>query len=150
MEVWHLSLDPSTRDVTVSVTHSLYPRFSLLLKSLLAMTRVVPAYQLSRKNEDLKFGLVFLSLSLCLSLPPFLSFYLFPFPPPSLSLFFVFSYVISSGNPESEFEASKGKGPSGTPAIHHTQTDRKRKGEYNNMIPQKERETQSGHNNYTQ
>ena len=149
MEVWHLSLDPSTRDVTVSVTHSLYPRFSLLLKSLLAMTRVVPAYQLSRKNEDLKFGLVFLSLSLCLSLPPFLSFYLFPSPPLSLT-FFVFSYVISSGKPESEFEPSKGKGPSGTPAIHHILTDRKRKREYNKMIPQKERETQSGHNNYTQ
>ena len=109
MEVWHLSLDPSTRDVTVSVTHSLYPRFSLLLKSLLAMTRVVPAYQLCRKNEDLKFGLVFLSLSL--SLTPSLSL-LLPLPLPPLSLtFFVFSYVISSGNPESEFEASKGKDP---------------------------------------
>ena len=149
MEVWHLSLDPSTRDVTVSVTHSLYPRFSLLLKSLLAMTRVVPAYQLCRKNEDLKFGLVFLCLSVSHSLPfsPSTS---SPSPPPPLSHFFVFSYVISSGNPESEFEASKGKGPSGTPAIHHILTDRKRKGEYNNMIPQKERETQSGHNNYTQ
>ena len=140
MEVWHLSLDPSTRDVTVSVTHSLYPKFSLLLKSLLAMTRVVPAYQLCRKNEDLKFGLVFLSLSL--SLTPSLSLLLpLPLLSLSLSLFFVFSYVISSGKPQSEFEASKGKGPSETPAIHHTQTDRKRKGEYNNMIPQRERHT---------
>ncbi|XP_003384455.1 PREDICTED: autophagy-related protein 13-like [Amphimedon queenslandica] len=72
VEVWHLSLDTSKRDITVSVTHSLYSRFSLLLRSLLAMTRVVPAYQLCRKNENLKF-----------------------------------SYVISSGSQENEFEASR-------------------------------------------
>ena len=53
-----MALDTSNRDITVSVTHSLYSRFSLLLKSLLAMTRVVPAYQLCRKNENLKFSLV--------------------------------------------------------------------------------------------
>jgi autophagy-related protein 13 len=58
IELWRLSLDASKRDVTVSASQVLYPRFTLLLKSLLSFTRAVPAYQLSRKNQELKFNYV--------------------------------------------------------------------------------------------
>ena len=56
--IWIFFHFSSKRDVTVSVSHVLYPRLSLILKSLLAVSRSIPSYQLSRKNEDLKFKLV--------------------------------------------------------------------------------------------
>lgn len=37
-------------DKDIKVSYSVYNRLSLLLKSLLAVTRVTPAYKLSRKQ----------------------------------------------------------------------------------------------------
>ncbi|CAI8024889.1 Autophagy-related protein 13 [Geodia barretti] len=56
LEVWSIELDPSRRDVSVSVAHVLYPRLSLMLRSLVVLSRTTPAYRLSRSHEDtLKF-----------------------------------------------------------------------------------------------
>ncbi|CAI8040258.1 Autophagy-related protein 13 homolog [Geodia barretti] len=56
LEVWSIELDPSRRDVSVSVAHVLYPRLSLMLRSLVVLSRTTPAYKLSRSHEDtLKF-----------------------------------------------------------------------------------------------
>ena len=46
----------SGRDMGVSVSHVLYPRLSLMLKSVIALSRTTPTYRLSRQQEDeLKF-----------------------------------------------------------------------------------------------
>jgi hypothetical protein len=56
LEVWSIELDHSRRDVSVSVAHVLYPRLSLMLRSLVVLSRTTPAYRLSRSQEDsLKF-----------------------------------------------------------------------------------------------
>lgn len=55
LEVWQVSVT-HRRDVGVSVAHLLYPRLSLMLKSLVAVSRSTPAYRLSRQQEEeLKF-----------------------------------------------------------------------------------------------
>ena len=47
------------RDIGVSVTHLLYPRLSLILKSVICLSRTTPAYRLSRQQEDnIKFTYV--------------------------------------------------------------------------------------------
>lgn len=52
LEVWSVSLNYSVRDISVSVSHLLYPRLSLMLKSLIALSRTTPAYRLSRQQDD--------------------------------------------------------------------------------------------------
>ncbi|XP_059480858.1 autophagy-related protein 13 homolog [Neocloeon triangulifer] len=49
LETWLLNMGDPT-DHATKVTHTIYNRMSLLLKSLLAVTRVTPAYKLSRRQ----------------------------------------------------------------------------------------------------
>uniref|UniRef100_S4RKN5 ATG13 autophagy related 13 homolog (S. cerevisiae) n=1 Tax=Petromyzon marinus TaxID=7757 RepID=S4RKN5_PETMA len=49
LEVWSLEMNEKC-DHEVKVSYTVYNRLSLLLKSLLAVTRVTPAYKLSRKQ----------------------------------------------------------------------------------------------------
>uniref|UniRef100_UPI00358FC53A autophagy-related protein 13 isoform X1 n=2 Tax=Myxine glutinosa TaxID=7769 RepID=UPI00358FC53A len=49
LEVWSLEVHEKC-DWDVKVSHTVYNRLSLLLKSLLSVTRVTPAYKLSRKQ----------------------------------------------------------------------------------------------------
>ena len=75
LEVWSVSIDHrlathththtvicthththSQRDIGVSVSHVLYPRLSLMLKSVMSLARTTPTYRLSRQQDnDLKF-----------------------------------------------------------------------------------------------
>ncbi|XP_064387865.1 autophagy-related protein 13-like [Halichondria panicea] len=52
LETWTLTLDPQSRDISVSVGHSLYPRLSLMLKSVITLSRSTPAYRYSRHLDD--------------------------------------------------------------------------------------------------
>nr|XP_033783863.1 autophagy-related protein 13 isoform X4 [Geotrypetes seraphini] len=49
LEIWCLEMNEKC-DQDIKVSYTVYNRLSLLLKSLLAITRVTPAYQLSRKQ----------------------------------------------------------------------------------------------------
>ncbi|XP_036619052.1 autophagy-related protein 13 isoform X1 [Trichosurus vulpecula] len=49
LEIWCLEMNEKC-DKEIKVSYTVYNRLSLLLKSLLAITRVTPAYQLSRKQ----------------------------------------------------------------------------------------------------
>lgn len=49
LEIWCLEMNEK-RDKEIKVSYTVYNRLSLLLKSLLAITRVTPAYRLSRKQ----------------------------------------------------------------------------------------------------
>ncbi|XP_069075680.1 autophagy-related protein 13-like isoform X5 [Pleurodeles waltl] len=49
LEIWCLEMNEKC-DRDIKVSYSVYNRLSLLLKSLLAITRVTPAYRLSRKQ----------------------------------------------------------------------------------------------------
>ncbi|XP_015185980.1 PREDICTED: autophagy-related protein 13 homolog isoform X2 [Polistes dominula] len=51
LETWCLSVLPEQSDPTVRVTYTVYNRMGILLKSLLSVTRVTPAYKLSRKQS---------------------------------------------------------------------------------------------------
>ncbi|GAB1286584.1 Autophagy-related protein 13 [Apodemus speciosus] len=51
LEIWCLEMNENNRcDKEIKVSYTVYNRLSLLLKSLLAITRVTPAYRLSRKQ----------------------------------------------------------------------------------------------------
>lgn len=50
LEVWSLNLDTEICDPIVKPTYNIYNRMGLLLKSLISVTRVTPAYKLSRRQ----------------------------------------------------------------------------------------------------
>ena len=50
LEYWCLDLLPDQIDTSVSVMPTVYNRYGVLLKSLLSVTRVTPAYKLSRRQ----------------------------------------------------------------------------------------------------
>ncbi|RZC43268.1 autophagy-related protein 13 -like protein, partial [Asbolus verrucosus] len=50
LESWCLSLLPEQCDPTVRIIHTVYNRMGILLKSLVSVTRVTPAYKLSRRQ----------------------------------------------------------------------------------------------------
>ncbi|XP_025835677.1 autophagy-related protein 13 homolog isoform X3 [Agrilus planipennis] len=50
LESWCLSILPEQCDPAVRVTHTVYNRMGILLKSLVSVTRVTPAYKLSRRQ----------------------------------------------------------------------------------------------------
>ena len=49
LETWCLGMNDRV-DPNAKVTYTVYNRIGMLLKSLLSVTRVTPAYQLSRKQ----------------------------------------------------------------------------------------------------
>ncbi|XP_065160382.1 autophagy-related protein 13 homolog isoform X2 [Atheta coriaria] len=50
LESWCLDILPEQCDPAVRVTHTVYNRMGILLKSLVSVTRVTPAYKLSRRQ----------------------------------------------------------------------------------------------------
>lgn len=50
LETWSLGILPEHSDPTVRVTYTIYNRMGILLKSLLSVSRVTPAYKLSRRQ----------------------------------------------------------------------------------------------------
>lgn len=50
LETWSLSVLPEQSDPAVRVTYTVYNRMGILLKSLLSVSRVTPAYKLSRRQ----------------------------------------------------------------------------------------------------
>lgn len=51
LETWNISLVSGCTDNSKICRYSLAGRFSILLKSLLAVTRVIPAYRYSRRQN---------------------------------------------------------------------------------------------------
>lgn len=49
LETWNISLSSELRDHNIN-TYALYSRFGIIIKSLLAISRVVPAYRYSRRQ----------------------------------------------------------------------------------------------------
>lgn len=52
LEMWSLGVLPEHIDPTVRVTYTVYNRMGILLKSLLSVSRVTPAYKLSRRQSS--------------------------------------------------------------------------------------------------
>lgn len=50
LETWSLGVLPEQSDPAVRITYTVYNRMGILLKSLLSVTRVTPAYKLSRRQ----------------------------------------------------------------------------------------------------
>ncbi|XP_071567195.1 autophagy-related protein 13 homolog isoform X2 [Temnothorax nylanderi] len=50
LETWSLGVLPEQSDPTVRVTYTVYNRMGILLKSLISVSRVTPAYKLSRRQ----------------------------------------------------------------------------------------------------
>lgn len=50
LEAWSLGILPEQSDPTMRVTYTIYNRMGILLKSLLSVSRITPAYKLSRRQ----------------------------------------------------------------------------------------------------
>lgn len=50
LETWALGILPEQSDPTIRVTYTVYNRIGILLKSLLSVSRITPAYKLSRRQ----------------------------------------------------------------------------------------------------
>ncbi|XP_011312103.1 autophagy-related protein 13 homolog isoform X2 [Fopius arisanus] len=50
LETWSLGVLPEQNDPTIRVTYTVYNRMGILLKSLVSVSRVTPAYKLSRRQ----------------------------------------------------------------------------------------------------
>lgn len=51
LEVWSLNVNTDLSDPQIKASYTVYNRMSILLKSLLSITRVTPAYKLSRRQS---------------------------------------------------------------------------------------------------
>lgn len=51
LEVWSLNINPDLNDPQTRASYTVYNRMSILLKSLISITRVTPAYKLSRRQS---------------------------------------------------------------------------------------------------
>lgn len=59
LEVWSLSCNNHVLDKTLRVSHSIYNRMGTLLKSLVQVTRSIPAYKLSRKKSTESYDIFY-------------------------------------------------------------------------------------------
>ncbi|GJQ79576.1 Atg13 [Trypoxylus dichotomus] len=50
LECWYLKIIPEQRDLSIRIMPTVYNRMGILLKSLVSVTRVTPAYKLSRRQ----------------------------------------------------------------------------------------------------
>jgi autophagy-related protein 13 len=50
LETWSLGVFPQHTDHTVQLAFTIYNRMGILLKSLLSVSRITPAYKLSRRQ----------------------------------------------------------------------------------------------------
>ncbi|KAG5678256.1 hypothetical protein PVAND_007948 [Polypedilum vanderplanki] len=59
LEVWSLNIDEKLSDPTLKANYNIYNRMSILLKSLLSITRITPAYKLSRRQNPDSFSIYY-------------------------------------------------------------------------------------------
>jgi autophagy-related protein 13 len=59
LEVWSLNINTELSDPTIKATYTVYNRMSILLKSLLSITRVTPAYKLSRRQSPESYSIYY-------------------------------------------------------------------------------------------
>ncbi|XP_031779521.1 autophagy-related protein 13 isoform X2 [Nasonia vitripennis] len=59
LETWSLGVLPEQSDHTVRVTYTVYNRMGILLKSLLSVSRITPAYKLSRRQGPDSFKIYY-------------------------------------------------------------------------------------------
>lgn len=59
LEVWSLGIIPEQSDSTQRPTYAVYNRMGLLLKSLISVTRVTPAYKLSRRQSSDSYNIYY-------------------------------------------------------------------------------------------
>jgi autophagy-related protein 13 len=59
LEVWSLNIDEKLSDPALKANYNIYNRLSLLLKSLISITRVTPAYKLSRRQNPDSFSIYY-------------------------------------------------------------------------------------------
>lgn len=59
LEVWSLNIDTKLCDPTIKATHTIYNRMGLMLKSLISVTRVTPAYKLSRRQTSDSYNIYY-------------------------------------------------------------------------------------------
>lgn len=59
LEVWSLSCNKQQTDNSSKVSHSIYSRIGILLKSLILVTRSTPAYKLSRKQSTESYNIFY-------------------------------------------------------------------------------------------
>ena len=50
LETWSLGVMPEQSDPAIRVTYTVYNRMGILLKSLISVSRITPAYKLSRRQ----------------------------------------------------------------------------------------------------
>lgn len=59
LEVWSLSINTELSDPASKTSYTIYNRMSILLKSLISITRVTPAYRLSRRQNPESFSIYY-------------------------------------------------------------------------------------------
>jgi len=59
LEVWTLNINTELGDPASKATYTIYNRMSILLKSLISVTRVTPAYKLSRRQTSDSYSIYY-------------------------------------------------------------------------------------------
>lgn len=59
LEVWSLNVNTELSDPLIKATYTIYNRMSILLKSLISITRVTPAYKLSRRQAPDSYSIYY-------------------------------------------------------------------------------------------
>lgn len=59
LEVWSLGIQVDQADPTLKATYAIYNCMGILLKSLISVTRVTPAYKLSRRQSPDSFHIYY-------------------------------------------------------------------------------------------
>lgn len=59
LEVWSLNINAELSDPSIKSTFTIYNRMSILLKSLISITRVTPAYKLSRRQSPESYSIYY-------------------------------------------------------------------------------------------
>ena len=59
LEVWSLNINTDLSDPSIKATYTIYNRMSILLKSLISITRVTPAYKLSRRQSPDSYSIYY-------------------------------------------------------------------------------------------
>lgn len=59
LEIWSLNINGELSDPSLKANYTVYNRMSILLKSLISITRVTPAYKLSRRQNPDSFSIYY-------------------------------------------------------------------------------------------
>lgn len=59
LEVWSLNINTDLSDPQIKTNYTIYNRMSILLKSLISITRVTPAYKLSRRQAPDSYSIYY-------------------------------------------------------------------------------------------